>query len=192
LRLDGAASVSAGFGTGTQAPPGSHMVAVTIEGLGRVISDPAGLDCSAGTCAAAFADGTKLILNATAATGWTFAGFGSGCHGKSCVVTVAADTQVFAHFDPTQPTLTVAVDGPGQVSGNGVSCGNGGTTCQITVAPGTAVSLTATAPARERLTGGSGACTGTAGCALTLPADDLVRHGVALVLETRGAAVRTT
>src|SRR5689334_8362180 len=32
LRLDGAASVSAGFGTATQPPPGSHLVTVTIEG----------------------------------------------------------------------------------------------------------------------------------------------------------------
>ena len=194
LRLDGAASVSAGFGTGTQAPPGSHMVAVTIEGSGRVISDPAGLDCSAGTCAAAFTDGMNLTLNATAATGWTFAGFGSGCHGKSCVLTVAANTQVFAHFDPTpqQATLTVAVDGPGQVSGNGVNCGNGGATCQITVATGTAVSLTATAPASARFTGWSGACTGTAGCALTLTADASVRAGFALEVQTLVAADGTS
>jgi List-Bact-rpt repeat protein len=198
LRLEGAANVSAAFGQAgapPPPPPGSHLVTVTIEGSGRVVSDPAGLDCSAGSCSAPFTDGSNLALNATAAAGWTFAGFGSGCHGKACALTVAADTQVFAHFDPTPPqqaTLTVTVDGPGQVSGNGLSCGNGGTTCQITVAMGTAISLTATAAAGARFTGWGDACNGTAGCTLTLSANAAVHAGFALEVQTLVAADGTS
>ena len=74
----------------------------------------------------------------------------------SCTVTVSADMHVFAHFDPItvtpppQITLSVAVSGPGQVTGGGLTCGAGATTCSVTLPPGTAVTLTATASASAR------------------------------------------
>jgi hypothetical protein len=63
--------------------------------------------------------------------------------------------------------LTVSVEGPGKVDGNGTTCTS---TCQMTVTPGTTVSLTATAGADARFDGWSGACSGVAACSVTVSA----------------------
>jgi Divergent InlB B-repeat domain len=56
--------------------------------------------CNGGACAASYADGTKVTLGASAASGSTFAGWsGGGCSGTGpCTVTMSADTTVTATF----------------------------------------------------------------------------------------------
>ena len=190
LTLDADTSVAAAF-TQSSNPAGTHVVSVIVEGQGRVVSDPAGIDCSSGGCLAAFADGAHVALTATAATGFTFAGFGGGCHGPACVLTISADTQVFAHFDATQPgtvTVSVTVEGPGHVAGSGINCGNGASTCQVSVASGTAISLMATAADGARFAGWSGACTGSAGCSLNATAPVAIKASFLQNLTTLVAA----
>jgi len=105
-----------------------------------------------------------VSLAATPGANWTFAGWGGGCSGPGgCSVTLRGDAQVYAHFDPKPPPqahLSVAVTGPGLVTGGGVACGNGASACDVTLAPGTAVTLTAAAASQARFTGWGGACSG--------------------------------
>ena len=82
-------------------------VASAGTGAGRVVSQPAGIDCGA-TCAHEFSPNTQVALTATPAAGSVFAGWsGGGCAGTgACSVTLSADTTVV-------PTFTrAAVAGP--------------------------------------------------------------------------------
>lgn len=82
------------------------------------------------------------------------------------------------------PTLTVTAPANGHVTGTTgggdtrktvIDCGSGKRTdCSETLPSGTAVTLTATADAKHLFGGWSGACSGTAGCTVTLGADRTV------------------
>jgi len=89
------------------ATPGKHNVTVTASGAGagRVSSSPAGIDCGS-SCAAQFADGTKVVFNATPAAGSTFAGWSGACAGTTttCELSVTTDLQLGAAFDGTATT----------------------------------------------------------------------------------------
>ncbi len=142
-------------------------------GTGTVTSVPAGITCGA-TCAAAFDQGSVVVLTATASPGSTFTGWsGGGCSGTgSCVVTMSAATTVTATFQPTQHTLTVvrAGTGTGTVTSStgGIACG---ATCSESLLESTSVTLTATPDATTTFTGWSGAgCTGTGTCTVTMTA----------------------
>ena len=91
--------------TGSPSDPGDPAASTTprltivVEGTGRVVSTPAGIDCPGGaTCSAPFPPGTKVSLAATAAEGWQVDGWkGSddgNCSGASCVVTITKETKV--------------------------------------------------------------------------------------------------
>lgn len=168
LTLSGASAVTAAFVKQPPPPVRMHTLSVVLEGPGAVHTSPAGIACTApGTCTASFAEGTSVSLSAAPAAGATFAGWGGACGGTDpCAVTLAADAQVFAHFDPPPPpppaqvTLTVAVTGPGSVDAQGIHCGSGGTACRAVVPQGTAVPLTASAAPHARFLGWGGACSG--------------------------------
>ena len=64
-------------------------------------------------------------------------------------------------------TVNKAGSGSGTVTGSGISCG---TTCSATYASGTLVTLTAAAASGSTFSGWSGACGGTATCAVTMSA----------------------
>lgn len=76
-------------------------------GLGTVTSEPLGIGCGS-SCSAKFAEGTKITLQATPASGSTFAGWsGGGCSGTApCVITIeeaaVAVTATFAANPPPQ------------------------------------------------------------------------------------------
>src|SRR5207248_11734707 len=114
----------------TRKPPpiGFHHLTVIVDGSGRIISTPVGLDCDSTTCSADFNDASNVTLNATPAPGFVFDGWAVGpCTGTaSCAITLRDDQQVTARFakhGPQEIHLAVAVSGPGQVSGGNLNCG---------------------------------------------------------------------
>ena len=145
-------------------PPASFRVTVTVQGHGRVVSSPPGIDCSSSTCSASFDEGTPLSLKTESARDSIFGAWDGACTGSSawCSLTVHADAQVAARFELLPVPLSASVSGPGQVTGAGMTCGNGATDCSARIAPGTAVTLRAVAAPAARFMAWGGACTGNA------------------------------
>jgi hypothetical protein len=86
------------------APPGSFTLAVTRQGLGlgRVGSEPAGVDCG-DDCLQAYPAGTDVSLagvgrRGSVLQGWSGGGCGAGP--DPCALALDADTPVAAAFDP--------------------------------------------------------------------------------------------
>ena len=181
LTLDADQEVSAAF-TGATTTTANHRLTAVAQGKGRITSSPAGIDCDSATCSADFAEGTSVTLTATPGAGYTFEGWGGACTGPgNCSVSLAADAAVFASFvalpppPPSQVHLIATVTGPGTVTGSGLDCGESTTTCDVMLAGGTAVTLTARAAGGTRFISWGGACSGKADtCQLTLQADTKV------------------
>jgi hypothetical protein len=85
---------------GGGSPAATLSVARAGTGTGTVTSAPAGINCGS-TCSASFTAGTTVTLNATAATGSTFAGWsGGGCSETgSCSVSMSGAQSVSATFN---------------------------------------------------------------------------------------------
>lgn len=94
VTVDGVENVSASF---TLA---QFSVAVTVVGTGTVMSSPAGINCTTGTCTAMFDAGTNVSLTQT--SGGTFTGWTVDCTGSTtCGFTgLAANKMVTATFTP--------------------------------------------------------------------------------------------
>ena len=169
--------VAAGFGSnGSQSVfevvrySGSGLtVTKTGSGFGTVTSSPGGISCGP-TCSAPFGI-VPVTLTATAAPGSSFVGWSGACSGAgTCSVAMGSDRAVTATFESDKAlTLTKAGNGLGVVTSNpaGISCG---AACVHTFRHGTALTLTAAATPRSVFKGWSGACTGTATCAVTMSA----------------------
>jgi Divergent InlB B-repeat domain len=153
LTMNGSRAVTATFA----AQPAPTLTVAEPEG-GAVTSSAPGIDCP-GTCTAPFAPGTSVLLTATPAPGFEFAGWSGACSGSvaTCVVVVAGPTQVTATFVETFP-LTVVADGPGRVMSDaaGISCASA--TCSTRYRQGTLVKLTAEAAAPETVITWKGPC----------------------------------
>ena len=149
-------------------PATSNTLTVNLPGAGTgtVTSSPAGIDCPATTCNAAFTSGANVTLTATPTGGSTFANWtGTGCTGAgtSIVVTMSIDRTCAATFDPSvqhQLDVTVTLTGGamGSVMSNpgSINCTTG--TCSELFNQGTVVTLTATAGGT--FGGWGGACAG--------------------------------
>jgi phospholipase C len=165
VNMTAAESVSATF-------TAQFGVTVTVTGSGTVTSSPAGINCSSGSCSAAFPQNTQVTLTETPASGDDFTGWSGACSGTSnCVVTVTGATSVTAAFSPAITlTVTLAGTGSGTVtsSPSGINCTTG--TCSASFAPNTQVTLTATPSGSDVFNGWTGACTGTGNCTLPLTA----------------------
>lgn len=142
----------------------TYTFSLTIAGSGTVVSQPAGVNCSA-SCNADFAAGTVITLTATPAANQNFTGWTGACTGAatSCTVTMGQARTVGATFQAVVGTnfaLNVAVSGSGSVVSNpaGINCGS---TCSANFASGTTVTLSATPAAGQVFTSWSGACAGT-------------------------------
>jgi len=143
-------------------------------GPGTVTSNPSGIACP-GTCAADFAIGTTVTLNATTVNGSTFNGFsGAGCSGtgSSCTVAMVGSPTVTATFTaaPTAFTLTVTKSGAGtgivDSAPPGITACS--TTCSATFATGTVVNLTATPQGGSTFVAWGGACSGAGACSVVM------------------------
>jgi Divergent InlB B-repeat domain len=175
-------TVNAAFVTGAS----SHTLTVSVTGNGTVTGG--GISCtSAGGsgCTATVNANASVTLSATAGSGAGFTAWGGACSGTTptCTFTMTSDTAVTAAFTETGGgggggggggttfPLTVSVTGTGRVTGGGIDCGDGNTTCSISLASGTTVTLTAAASGDADFKGGGGACTGTSKkCTVTMTA----------------------
>jgi hypothetical protein len=134
-------------------------------GSGPVVSSPSGIACGS-SCSASFTNGANVTLTATPNSGSVFAGWSGACTGTAtCVVSMSAARQVTATFNRAGylATITKAGSGSGSVvsSPAGLVCGSA---CSANFAPGTLLTLTATANPGSVFTGWSGG-----GCGTTSP-----------------------
>lgn len=103
VAMNGDADVTAVFTAIPPPPPAMHSLTVAVTGTGTVSSTPAGISCP-GTCSAAFADGTRVALAATAGAGNQLANWNGACSGAGeCAVTLSYDASVTAIFSPVAP-----------------------------------------------------------------------------------------
>ncbi len=151
----------------------SYGVTVTRSGsgVGTVVSNPIGLNCGT-TCSVAKNYGSSLTLTATPAAGSVFAGWTGACSGTGpCAVTVTQAVAVGAEFTRTQWPLAVARNGTGTgtvvSTPDGIACGS---SCSQMRSVGEQLVLSATPAAETAFSGWSGACSGTADCAVTMDA----------------------
>ena len=132
-------------------------VTKTGAGGGRLVSNPAGIDCGEGcsTGSARFPSATEVrILNSDLPGSRLFAWGGACASAKqtdtSCVVPVAADKpgNVTVEYRQTRVlTVTKSGAGVGSISSipAGLACGNTSATCSVEYFTGELVKLTATA-----------------------------------------------
>ena len=146
------------------------------DGSGTVTSSPGGIDCGA-TCVNQFQEGTTVSLNAAAAPGSAFAGWGGACSGTG-VCSVTGNATVTARFDvpisTDRLTVNLTGSGSGTVTSNpsGISCPG---TCAADFASGTTVTLTAAPTNGSTFNGWSGGgCTGTGPCIVAMVGDPTV------------------
>jgi len=166
-------------GSGRTSPTQVNLkITTTGNGLVRGVD----ADCR-GSCTAAYVSGTQVHLVAVPDPGASFVAWSGACSGTgTCDLTLDADREVSATFatppppPPNQHRLNVIVQGKGRVTSSpgGLDCDS--STCDVTVAAGSAVTLTATAASGARFAGWGGACSGmSATCQLTLQADTSVK-----------------
>jgi uncharacterized repeat protein (TIGR02543 family) len=157
----------------------ANTLAVTISGNGAVTGGSGAINCGGGAniCSANFAAGATVSLVATAATGATFVGWTGACGGTATTCTVSMNqsksvTATFSGGTAAGFNLSVSVIGNGTVTGSGINCGGGATTCTSpNHAAGSGATLTAAPAPGATFTGWSGACAGTGTtCSLTFDA----------------------
>ena len=160
-----------------------NALTVSVSGGGGVASADKFFSCP-NKCYAVYAPGATVTLTAKANSGSTFATWGGLCAGNAatCTVAVNAESAVTATFVPVVGggggggggggvaayALSLSFGNVGTVSSNpaGISCS---ASCAANFAAGTAVTLTATAPAGLAFTGWSGACVGVQNtCTVTM------------------------
>ena len=156
---------------GTQPPPPTtYALTVTAPaaGSGTITSSPAAINCP-GTCTAKFSANTKVTLTAAAGSNYSFAGWSGSCTGTgACSLTITAAATVTPSFNPDYGlVVTLSGAGTGSVTSTpaGINCP---TTCTASFPQSTQVTLSETPGASSTFAGWSGACSGTAACAVTI------------------------
>ena len=146
-------------------PP--YTLTVTPAAGGKI--QGAGINCGAGgaACTVTMPASMTLGLSATASAGYTFTNWTGDCTGTTTSqwLSLAGPRACSAVFTPVAAvyTLTIApVPTGGTVTGHGLTCGTGGSTCAVTFGSATSATLTAAAAAGYTFAGWGGACSGTA------------------------------
>ncbi len=171
----------------------SLTIAKTGKGAGTVTSAPAGIDCGT-SCAAKFANGAEVTLNAEPGAASAFAGWqGEGCAGRDrCSLRMDRVRRIRARFEPASSTRRVTVQTTGTGSGrilsdpHGIACAP---TCVAEFARGTTVTLIARPDPSSAFAGWQGACSGTAVCALMVRTALSVTARFEPIVETRTLTV---
>lgn len=170
LTLSRSMSVKAQF-----APPPNVALTLNITGTGKVVSDPEGLECVAGTCVGQFPQGTEVVLKPSPGENQVFSEWTGGCMGsEGCKVTMNAPVTITAAFIPPPPPpnvdlrVTVVGDGSVVMTPVGLTCAAG--TCTNPIPSGTLVTLSAIPNTGQSFSSWSGACSGIGSCALTVTA----------------------
>ena len=168
-----AAEVTAEF---TAIPQQTLTVAIQGDGVGTVVSEPAGIECG-GTCSEHFDQGSTVVLDAdppahSHLAGWNVEGQPSACAGAGpCEVKMDQATKVVATFAPNPDRdLTLSISGPGRAisSPAGIDCQS---SCEHAFADGTRVTLEALPAEGYELLSWAGACSGKRRCVVPLEAD---------------------
>jgi len=180
LTIDSTTSVTAEFGVPLAAPPALHSLHVVVGGSGAVGSAPAGISCGT-ACSKSFAANATVTLTAAASAGSTFAGWSGACAGTSptCAVTMSAARTVGAAFVAAGAMKLSVAGGAGGVVTTAPGAIDCGVRCIAGFAPGTQVSVVATAKHGYRFAGWGGACSGSGTCDLTLNGDTSVQASFA-------------
>jgi hypothetical protein len=154
-------------GTTPASPPTTYSLTVSAQGSGTVTSSPSGVNCGT-TCVAGFTSGAVITLQALAATGYTFAGWGGDADcsdgsltmnaNKTCIATFTANPVARTSYTlavNAVGTITAAASGSGKIvsSPAGIDCGS---KCSAAFQSGTIVSLQAVPAAGSTFTGWSG------------------------------------
>src|SRR2546421_42792 len=168
----GSGSSSGSNSNGGSGGGGSTQVGLKINTTGNGLVRGVGADCR-GSCTTQLPVGTQVHLVAVPDSGASFVAWSGACSGTGgCDLTLDADREVSATFasaplpPPDQRRLTVTV------TGGALDCGASSSTCDVMVASGTAVTLTASPASDARFASWGGACSGTStNCDLTLRAD---------------------
>jgi len=172
----GACAVTMGGSQGVTARFGlSRRVTVSLAGAGSVVSAPAGIDCGS-DCTEDFGEGASVQLTATPGPGlafdrWTAGPCLNGINPVCGFVIGATAVTATASFQPPVTLTVTAPNGSVRSVPPGIDCG---ADCSEAYALGRVVTLVANPTATYYFTGWSGACSGTAGCAITMDADKAV------------------
>ncbi len=172
VTMTAARSVTAAFHT---CPSGYAAITKSGAGTGTITSGD-GTTCTASAPACSFPYGcsSNLTLTATPSAGSRFAGWSGGCTGASPTCTLTSVTRSAEAAFELAPSYSLTVTRSGTGAGTvtsrpgGIDCG---VSCSTSLAPGTVVTLSATAATGSTFVGWSGACTGTGSCLLTITAD---------------------
>lgn len=166
VTMNAAKTCTATF-TANPTTPTTYLLSVSIAGSGKVVSNPAGIDCSA-TCSKSFTSAAVVTLTATPATGYKFSSWGGDADCTDGSVTMNAAKTCTATFTATSTTpttyllsvsavgsITTAGTGSGKVvsSPAGIECG---TKCSASFASGSTVTLQPIAASGSIFTGWSG------------------------------------
>lgn len=139
---------------------GALSVGLSGTGTGRVLSNPAGIDCP-GDCTETFASGMQVLLSPRPSPGSTFSAWSGDPDCVDGSVTINGDRSCTATFTATVAsyTLTVSKAGSGNVgsSDGGISCGG---SCSRTYTAGTTITLAAVAASGWSFSSWSGGCSG--------------------------------
>ncbi|MFO7695517.1 MAG: hypothetical protein R6V57_20715 [Vicinamibacterales bacterium] len=167
-RTCGALFTPTGGGGGGLPTGPPYTLTITLPAGGKV--QGAGLNCGAGgtACSVTMPASMTLGIGATPSAGYTFSGWTGDCAGVTPNLWVALEgpRTCGAIFTPAGGSatyqLTIApTPAGGTVTGAGLTCGTGGSSCVIAFGNATTASLTATPATGYAFTSWGGACAGT-------------------------------